>query len=172
MSDVEKLIKVMEQEAMARCRYEIYAQIAKEEGLDYFAKIFEETSRNELSHVKELMGLLKGTGTTLENLNLALKNEELESTVVYPKLHEEAIIENDLEKARFFKQLAKIEGRHMERFSELKKLLENDSVYKRETPIIWKCRVCGYIYEGLEPPKKCPGCQNSYSCFEPNDFSI
>ena len=22
----------------------------------------------------------------------------------------------------------------------------------------WKCKICGYIYEGDEPPKKCPQC--------------
>lgn len=22
----------------------------------------------------------------------------------------------------------------------------------------WKCTVCGYVYEGVEPPEKCPKC--------------
>ena len=22
----------------------------------------------------------------------------------------------------------------------------------------WKCKVCGYIHKGEEPPVKCPGC--------------
>ena len=23
---------------------------------------------------------------------------------------------------------------------------------------LWKCQVCGYIYEGAQPPEKCPKC--------------
>ncbi|TYB33958.1 MAG: rubredoxin [Flexistipes sinusarabici] len=30
----------------------------------------------------------------------------------------------------------------------------------------WKCTVCGYIYEGDEPPEKCPVCNASKEKFE------
>lgn len=168
----DALLKVLYEEALARCRYEVYAKKAHLEGLHYIGKIFEETGRNELSHVTELMNLLKQVDSTKNNLKQAVMNEKKESGEIYPGLQEEAVVENELDTARFFQQLAKIESRHQERFEALLNLIENDMVYKRSEPIKWKCRVCGYIHEGTEPPKKCPGCQHDMSCYEPSDFSI
>lgn len=31
----------------------------------------------------------------------------------------------------------------------------------------WKCRVCGYIHEGLEPPDECPACGAGADMFDP-----
>ena len=31
----------------------------------------------------------------------------------------------------------------------------------------WKCRVCGYIHEGPEPPEECPVCGASKDMFDP-----
>ena len=30
----------------------------------------------------------------------------------------------------------------------------------------WRCKVCGYIHEGEEPPDKCPVCGADKSMFE------
>lgn len=170
--DRNELYKALQNEALARCRYELYAEIAHAEGLHYFAKILEETSRNELSHVREFMTILGLLGNTRTNLETAIMNEKDESTLVYPKLSEAAKVDGELNTARLLQQIGKIEERHSIRFEQLAKLLDEDSVYRREKKILWKCRTCGYIYEGLEPPKKCPGCQSSKECYEPADFSI
>ncbi len=82
------------------------------------------------------------------------------------------MVNGELDAARLFQQIGKIEMRHKERLERLAELLENDSVYKREKKIKWKCRTCGYIHEGKEPPNKCPGCQNGRNYYEPEDFSI
>ncbi|MEQ8201234.1 MAG: FAD-dependent oxidoreductase [Syntrophomonadaceae bacterium] len=31
----------------------------------------------------------------------------------------------------------------------------------------WKCRVCGYVHEGLEPPDECPACGADKDMFDP-----
>lgn len=31
----------------------------------------------------------------------------------------------------------------------------------------WKCRVCGYVHEGLEPPDECPACGANQDMFDP-----
>lgn len=168
----EEIFKALQNEALARCKYEIYAEIAHAEGLHYFGKILEETAQNELSHVREIMGVLGLIKPTKENLDIAISSESDESSFIYPKLQETALVDNDLETARLFQQIAKIEERHMIRFQKLADLLDSDSVYKRDIDITWKCRTCGYIYIGKEPPNKCPGCQSSKQCYEPEDFSI
>ena len=42
------------------------------------------------------------------------------------------------------------------------KQLQKGTIWKREKPIHWQCLVCGYIYEGTEPPVKCPACDHPY----------
>jgi len=120
-------------------------------------------------HLMKLLGLI---GPTLANLDTAIQNETLESTALYPNLQESAIAVGDLDAARLFQQITKIEQRHKERLEKLHLLLDNDQVYERSTSIVWKCRVCGFIYEGTEPPTKCPACQSLQTCFEPDDFAI
>ena len=172
MLNRQEMIHALQGEAMARCRYEIYAEVAREEGLHYLAKILEETAHNELSHVRELMKLLGLIGSTQVNLETAIDNETIESTDLYPNLQESSIALGDLDAARLFQQITKIEQRHKERFEKLHHLLVTNQVYKRSASIVWKCRVCGFIYEGMEPPAKCPACQNLQTCFEPDDFAL
>lgn len=170
--DERDIVNALKNEALARCQYEIYAEIAHGEGLHYFGKILEETASNELSHVREIMGVLGLLKSTKENLAAAIESESEESETLYPNLQKAALIENDLDTARLFQQIAKIESRHLERFEKLAALLESNSVYKRDYDITWKCRTCGYIHIGKEPPNKCPGCQSHKDCYEPADFSI
>lgn len=166
------LEKVLYNEALTKCRYEIYAEIARAEGLYYYAKILEETARNELSHVRELMRILNLCGTTDENLKIAISGERNEAEDLYPFIAKQALMEGNLDTGRFFNQVSKIEKHHKERFERLEQLLLENKVYQREVEIIWKCRVCGYIFEGKEPPQKCPGCQGKQNVFEPADFDI
>lgn len=170
--DKNKLIKVLHEEAMASVRYSIYAEIAESEGLHYYSKIFKETSRNEQSHCKEIMKLLGNIKTTKYNLDTAIENESNEASRIYPDLQKEALGEGELNTARLFQQISKIEKGHKERFEHLRDLLNNEAVFRRDESIIWKCKICGYIHQGNEPPQKCPACQSSYNSFEPEDFSI
>lgn len=172
MLDRKDIEDAMKNEAFARCRYELYAEIAREEGLHYFAKVLEETARNELSHFHEFMKILGGLGDTAQNLKTAIAAEKAESQTIYPKLKEYAMADGEMNTGRLFQQIAKIEQTHMERLEKLSELLESGSVYKRAQGIRWKCRICGYTYEGTEPPKKCPGCQNGREAYEPEDFGI
>ena len=41
------------------------------------------------------------------------------------------------------------------------------TVYKRDEPIKWKCRNCGYVHEGTEAPAVCPACRHVQAYYEP-----
>lgn len=164
--------EAMKNEAYARCRYEIFAEQARNQGLHYFSKVLLELSRNELSHFREFMKILNLRDTLSNNLKTAIKDERLESDEIYPKLYENAMADQNLETARLFQQIAKIEKLHKERLIKLSKLLDSDMVLKRSEKIKWKCRTCGYIHEGKEPPNKCPACQSGKNFYEPADFNI
>ncbi|MBN1780859.1 rubrerythrin family protein [bacterium] len=154
-------------ESMARNKYTYYAKVARKEGYHYIARIFEETADNEMRHAKDEFSLLDGIGTTAENLKAAMEGEDYEVNVMYADFAREAEEEGDAKAAYLFKQIAKVEAHHRDRYKKLLEMVEKGTVYKRETPIKWKCGVCGYVHEGTEPPEKCPCCKHAKEHFEP-----
>ena len=56
-------------ESQARNKYDYFAGVAKKEGFQQIAAIFEETAANEKAHAKIWFKELQGIGNTAENLN-------------------------------------------------------------------------------------------------------
>ena len=159
-------------ESEARNKYTFFAQIAKNEGYHYIAKIFEETAENEKYHAMEEIKLLLRDASTLGNLKEAVGGENYESESMYPQFAKEAELEDNQTAAILFDQIAKIEKHHRDRFRKLLELVEKQMVYKRDEPIKWKCSVCGYVYEGTEPPPRCPYCKHPQEYYEPANLDV
>ena len=154
-------------ESQARNKYTYYAKVARKEGYHYIAKLFEETAENEMQHAKDEFKLLGGIEDTKANLKAAIEGENYETTEMYPEFAKTAEEEGFTEAANLFKQIAKIEKHHEERYKKLLELLEKGSLYKRDKPVRWKCSKCGFIHEAIEPPAKCPSCKHEKEYFEP-----
>jgi len=169
---IENLEVAFSGESMARSRYMFFARTAKKEGYHYIAKIFEETAENEMYHALEEYRLLYSEKTTLENLKEAIKGEAYEAQKMYPEFAVQAEIEGNKKASVLFNQIAKIEKTHLARFKKLLDLVETNCVYKREKPIRWKCSICGYTYEGHEPPPRCPYCKHAREYCEPANLDI
>ena len=168
MTKTEKNLKAaFAGESQARNKYTYFAKVARKEGYHYIAKIFEETAENERQHAKDEFKLLNGIGDTKANLRAAIKGEHFETNEMYPKFAKEAEEEGNDEAAKLFKEIAEVEKEHEERYKELLEMVEKGAVYKRDKPIRWKCSKCGYIYEGKEPPEKCPSCKHPKEYYEP-----
>ena len=159
-------------ESEARNKYTYFAEKAREEGYHYIAKIFEETAANEMEHARDHFLLLNGLGTTAENLKEAIGGENYETIEMYPQFAREAEEEGNQQAAILFKMIGKIEQHHRERYKKLLEMVENETVFKREKPIKWKCSVCGYTYDGTEPPPKCPSCKNPKEYYEPANMDF
>jgi rubrerythrin len=159
-------------ESQARNRYTYFAAAARKEGYHYIAKIFEESADNEKRHAKDELSLLNGIGDTAANLRQAIEGEHYETTSMYPTFANEAADEGNSDAANLFRQIAKIEKHHRDRFTRLLEMVENGTVYKREQPILWKCSVCGFTYEGTEPPLRCPCCKHPREYYEPAGMSF
>jgi len=171
MSKTEENLKAaFAGESQARNKYTFFAQVAKKEGLHYIAKILEETAENEKRHAKDEFALLNGIGDTAANLESAINGEQYETINMYPEFAKQAEEEGNMAAAALFRQIAKVEAHHMERYKRLLERIKNGTVYKREKPIKWKCGVCGYIHEGTEPPPKCPCCKHPMEYYEPADM--
>jgi len=157
-------------ESQARNKYTYFAKVARKQGYNYIAKIFEETADNEMQHAKEEFKLLGGIGNTKANLKTAIEGEHYETEDMYPTFEKEALEEANEEAAKLFNEIGKIEKHHEERYKKLLEMVENGTVYKRDKPIKWKCSKCGHIHEGTEAPECCPSCKHPQEYFEPEDM--
>ncbi len=169
---VENLKAAFAGESQARNKYTFFAEVARQEGYHYIAKAFEESADNECQHAKDHFKLLNGIGDTVANLKEAIGGEHYETVDMYPKFAEEADKEGNREAANLFRQIAKIEQHHRDRYKRLLEMVEKGTVFKRETPIKWKCGMCGYTYEGTEPPAKCPCCKFPREYYEPANLDL
>jgi len=125
-----------------------------------------------MEHAREHFKLLKGVGTTAENLEAAISGEHYETVEMYPTFAKEAEEEGNQEATILFKMIGKIEEKHRERYKRLLDRVKNGTVFKREQPIKWKCSVCGYTVESTEPPPKCPACKNPKEFYEPASLDL
>ncbi len=153
-------------ESMARTKYTYFASVAKKEGYEQISAIFEETSINEKEHAKLHYLALGGIGTTIDNLKSCIAGENYEHTQMYPRMAKEAREEGFEDIARTFDRIAAIEKVHEERYKRLLESVEKGTVFKKDKKVFWKCRNCGHIHEGTNPPEQCPTCKHPKAYFE------
>jgi len=168
----ENLLEAFTCESMVRNRYTYYAEIARKEGFGYIAKILKEVADNEKYHALEELKLLLRERTTVQNLKEAIEGERYESEEMYPRFAQEAEIEGERAAEVLFTQISKIEKEHRVRFKKLLDMVESGTVFKREKPVKWKCSICGYTYEGYEPPNRCPYCKHPKEYYEPANLDV
>jgi rubrerythrin len=153
-------------ESQARNKYTYYASVAKKEGYEKIAAIFQETADNEKVHAKLHFRHLGGIGTTIDNLKAAAAGEADECTDMYPRMAREAREEGFADIAFLFESVGRIEKAHQQRYEKLLAEVEAGTVFSSSTPAKWQCRECGHIHEGPEAPKLCPVCKHPQAFFE------
>ncbi len=179
----ENLANAFAGESQARNRYTYYAQVAEKEGHHYIADVFRETAYNERAHAEIFYNyLVEGLGavhikvdaeypigkeTTLENLKYAADGEKEEWGTLYPNFSKIAKEEGFPQIAHAFNEIGEVEERHESRYLAFYYHMKEDTLYKREESIFWKCSNCGYIHEGKEVPGVCPACRYPKGYFEP-----
>ncbi len=175
----KNLLTAFAGESQARNRYTYAAGKARKEGYVLFSAIFAETADQEKEHAKRLFKFLQGgeveisaafpagvIGSTLDNLKAAAAGEHYEHTEMYPQFAQVAQEEGFPEIAEVFRRIAVAERFHEERFNALAAQIESDRVFKRDEPVKWRCRNCGYIHEGSQAPESCPACAHPRAHFE------
>jgi len=175
----KNLLAAFAGESQARNRYTYFASKARQEGYEQISAIFSDTADNEKEHAKRFFKFLEGgdaeiqatfpagkIGTTAENLREAAAGENLEYTKLYPGSAAMAREEGFPEVAAAFTNISKAEQRHEKRYLTLLKNVEEGKVFKRDTPVKWKCRNCGYVHEGAEAPDLCPACLHPKAFYE------
>jgi len=153
-------------ESQARNKYTYFASVAKKEGYEQIAALFLETADQEKEHAKLHLKLLEGIGDTAANLKEAAGGENYEWTKMYPEMAKTARQEGFDEIARLFDGLAKIEKEHEERYKKRLENLQSGRVFARGQRVKWRCRNCGFVYEGEKALTMCPVCRHPQAYFE------
>lgn len=182
---IKNLMKAFAGESQARNRYTYFASVANKEGYRQIEAIFIETADNEKEHAKlfykYIANDLKAAkavpieitasypvafGTTYDNLIAAAEGEHEEWAELYIAFAEVAEKEGFPEIGNTFREVAEVEKHHEKRYLKLAENIKNDKVFKKDETVLWKCRNCGYIYEGAEAPAICPACKHPKAHFE------
>ena len=153
-------------ESQARNKYTYFASVAKKEGYQQIAAIFEETAANEKEHAKLWFKALGGLGDTTQNLLHAAEGENYEWTDMYDRFAKEAEEEGFTELAAKFKMVAAVEKAHEERYRKLLNNVEMKAVFEKSDSIMWECRNCGHLVISKKAPELCPVCAHPQSFFE------
>ncbi len=153
-------------ESEARNKYTYFASVAKKEGCEQIAAIFQTTADNEKEHAKMWFKELGLLGTTSENLLSAAEGENYEWTDMYARFAKEAEEEGFTALAIKFRMVAEIEKHHEERYRALLQNVEMQQVFEKSTVTVWECRNCGHIAVGTKAPEVCPVCAHPQSYFE------
>lgn len=153
-------------ESQARNKYTYWASQAKKEGLEQMAAIFLETADHEKEHAKMIFKLLGGITNTADHLQEAADGENYEWTSMYKEFAAVAKEEGFDHIAKILTEIAEVEEEHEKRYLALLANLKNDRVFKRDVPVKWHCRNCGYVHEGTEAPKVCPACAHPQAFYE------
>ena len=175
----KNLLAAFAGESQARNRYTYFASQAKRDGFEQIAAIFEETANQEKEHAKRFFSMLQGgdveitaaypagtIGSTLENLRAAAAGEGHEWGTLYPDFAATARKEGFEAIAKLFEAISVAEKQHGKRYSDLADNIEAGRVFKRERPVTWRCRNCGYLHQGTEAPAACPACAHPQAHFE------
>jgi len=153
-------------ETQARSKYDYFASVAKKEGYEQIAAIFQATANNEKEHAKLWFKALQGIGTTTENLAAAAAGENYEWTDMYDRFAKEADEEGFHQLAEQFRGVAAIERAHEERYRALLNNIDMQKVFEKSEETMWECRNCGHLVMGKKAPEVCPVCNHPQSYFE------
>ena len=141
----KNLMEAFAGESQARNKYTYFASVAKKEGYQQIAAIFEATANNEKEHAKMWFKALGELGDTAANLAAAADGENYEWTDMYAKFADDAEEEGFTDLANKFRMVAAIE---------------------KSEETMWECRNCGHLVMGKKAPEICPVCAHPQSYFE------
>ncbi|MFZ5427617.1 MAG: rubrerythrin [Thermodesulfobacteriota bacterium] len=175
----KNLLAAFADECQASVRYAFFAKQAKREGFEQIAAVFQETSDQERVHARRMHKLMDaleaevvmplrsaGVGSTLENLLRAVEGETRAGFETYPAYAATASEEGFTEAALVFENIALAERAHMERYKALAANIERNRVFRRDSPVLWRCRHCGWTRLAQAAPERCPACDHPRAHFE------
>ncbi len=162
---------------MAHMRYLHFSNIAKKEGYNNVARLFEAVAHAEYIHAGDHFRELKhlnsgfvansmgafGPNNTAHNLQLGIDGEHFEITEMYPVYIETAKLQKESGAIKTFQWALSTEIEHEKFYVKAKKAVDGKKDVELGT--IQVCGVCGYTLEG-DAPDNCPICKAKKEMFK------
>ena len=139
-------------ESQANRKYLAFAKKAEQEGYVQVAKLFRAVAEAETIHAHAHLRILRGVGSTEENLKAALSGEAEEFTDMYPRMIRAAQDCGFSAALRSFSFANEVEKVHHDLFEGALNSLGN-----QDTADFYVCQVCGHTQAG-KPEEACPVC--------------
>ncbi|MFA5931650.1 MAG: rubrerythrin family protein [archaeon] len=178
-------------ESQARNRYTFFSKQALKDGYPQLSDIFAATAEQEREHAKQLALMINDLrekakkakiklpednvveakaeslfADTKTNLTSAVAGENYETTEMYPTFSKIAAEEGLVEISGKLRAIGMAENHHKERYLSYLEAMENGTLWKKDKPVKWVCRECGYEHTGSEPPKACPACKHEHYFYQ------
>ncbi|MCI9588401.1 MAG: rubrerythrin family protein [Oscillospiraceae bacterium] len=177
----DNLLRAFAGESQARNRYTFAAAAAKKANLEVIEMLFEYTAGQEKEHGEIFYNHLKEAGCdnivitagypvdctddVQKLLKLAADHENDEYGDIYPAFAEKAQEEGFAAVAAAFRQIARIEKVHADRFKRFAQLMEQGKLFVSDVETEWMCLNCGHVQRGTKAPEQCPVCKHSQGYF-------
>ncbi len=149
------LMEAFAGESQANTKYLIYAEIARSEGLENIARLFEAVAYAERVHARNHLKAMGKKMATTDNLQDALDGENFEVEEMYEAYLAVANLQEEKAAAKSHNYALQAEKIHAEKYSiALQAAAEGKDIDMNE---IYICPTCGYTVED-EAPGRCPVC--------------
>jgi rubrerythrin len=155
MSTTDNLKEAFAGESQANRKYLAFAKKAEVEGHPQIAKLFRAAAEAETVHAHAHFAVMKGVGSTVENLQAAIAGEGYEYQKMYPTFLAAAQAEKNQPAVATFKNALAVEATHHKLYSDALATLKAG----KDLPAvrIYVCPVCGHTVIG-DAPDVCPVC--------------
>jgi len=155
----QNLLTAFAGESQANRKYLAFATQADKEGFHQAAKLFRAAAAAETIHAHAHLRVLKAVGSTLENLQAAVKGETEEFETMYPKMINEAEAEGNKAARQSFTFANEVEKIHAALYQKA-----IDTINNMTECDYYICKVCGHTHEA-QAPDKCPVCGANANAF-------
>ncbi|MDW7681305.1 MAG: rubrerythrin family protein [bacterium] len=151
-------------ESMAHMKYAIFSEVAREEGYENIAKLFEAISYAELVHAKNHARNLGYIKKTEANLQTGIDGEDFEVEEMYPAYDAIAKLQNEKGAEQSIHYAIEAEKIHSKFYQDAKSKVQQGQDIDIKS--VYICPVCGYTHIDDDLPEKCPVCQVSNDKFK------
>jgi rubrerythrin len=144
-------------ESQANRKYLAFAKKAEADGRPQIARLFRAAAAAETVHAHAHFRVMKGVGSTGDNLKAAIAGEAYEFQSMYPEFVKVAEAEANKAALTSFNNALTVEKTHHDLFTAALAALEAGK--DLDAAEIWVCEVCGHTHVGAEAPDQCPVCK-------------
>lgn len=155
MATADNLKDAFAGESQANRKYLAFAKKAEADGFPQIAKLFRAAAEAETVHAHAHFRVMKGVGSTAENLEAAIAGEGYEYQKMYPDFLKAAEAEKHQAAVVTFRNALAVETTHYTLYASALATLKAGKDLPAAS--IFVCPICGHTEVG-GAPDKCPVC--------------